>query len=279
MRLAFLSAMCTVLPVLRAADDPEPARPRPLQVLYLEGSPRWEYRSHRLLLERGPEKSKPFRYRVLMQNADAEYLQQEKRALDEMPVRGELDHFDLVILGDIDPGDRRLGKEHEENLARFVREGGGGLLVIAGMQHMPHAWKKTALADVLPIELGVPPPKERLAADRKESYRPALTEAGLKHPAFRFDPDAATSRKVWAALPPLYWYAQGYTARKGAEVLATHPTARENDQPLPLILWHKVGKGRCAFIGFDESWRWKANEGNRHYQSFWTTLWRSLASP
>ena len=278
LRFTFLSLL--LISPLALPAEPATVKPRSLQLLYLEGSPRWEYRSHRLLFERKTdEKIKPFAYRVMMQNADPEYLRQEKRAIDEMPVRAELDHFDLVILGDVDPRDKRLGKEHEENLARFVREGGGALLVIAGSHHMPHAWKKTALADVLPIELGMPPNKERANAERKESYRPMLTEAGMKHPAFRFEMDMEASSKAWADLPPLFWYAEGYTARKDAEVLAVHPTAKEKDVPLPLIVWHKVGKGRCAFIGFDESWRWKANDGDRHYQTFWTTLWRYLAAP
>ena len=260
------------------AADPPKARPRPLQVLYLEESPRWEYRSHRLLLDRSTgEKIKPFTYQVLMQNADPEYLKQEKRAISELPTRAELDHFHFVILGDVDPQDKRFFKEQQEELARYVRDG-GGLLVIAGARHSPHEFKKTPLADVLPIELGEPPTKERVNAERKEGYRPALTEAGLKHPAFRLDADAEVSRKAWAELPVVYWHAEGYTARKDAEVLATHPTAKEKGSPLPLIAWHKVGKGRCVFVGFDETWRWKANDGDRHYQTFWTTLWRFTAN-
>jgi len=50
-----------------------------------------------------------------------------------------------VILGDVDPQEKRFGKEQQENLARYVRE--GGLIVIAGSHSMPHAWKKTALAE------------------------------------------------------------------------------------------------------------------------------------
>jgi len=51
-----------------AADaPPKPNPPRQLQVCISKGAPRWEYRSHRLLLDRGSEKVKPFNYRVILQ--------------------------------------------------------------------------------------------------------------------------------------------------------------------------------------------------------------------
>src|SRR6185312_5360739 len=190
-------AVLLVLPgaLAFAAEPTKPIAPRQLQVLYLEGSPRWEFRAIRGLLEhKTGAKRKPFNYRVLMQNADPEYLREEKRAIDELPVRAELDHFHVVILGDVDPCGKRIGKEVQENLARFVRDG-GALVVIAGSHHTPHAWKQTALAEVLPIELGEPPAKERINAERKEGYRPLLTKAGVQHAAFRFDLEAADSKK------------------------------------------------------------------------------------
>ena len=215
-------------------------------MLYLEGSPRWEYRAIRGLLERDTgTKYKPFSYRVLMQNADPEYLREEKRSIDELPQRAQLDHFHLVILGDVDPAGKRIGKDVQENLARFVRDG-GAMVVIAGSHHTPHDWKKTALAEVLPIELCEPPSKERIHAERKEGYRPLLTEAGLTHSALRLDKDGGAGRQVWAELPPLYWHAEGYTARPKAEILAVHPTAKQNGQPLPLVVWQKVGKGKLC---------------------------------
>jgi hypothetical protein len=133
---------------------PRPGTPRTLQVLYLEGAPRAEYRMHRTLLERdNGEKVKPFGSRVLMQNADPESLREDKSLIDAVPGRAELARFHIVILGDVDPAEKSIGKDAQENLARFVRDG-GALVVIAGSRHTPHAWKKTALTEVLPIELG-----------------------------------------------------------------------------------------------------------------------------
>lgn len=256
---------------------PPRAAPRTLQVLSIDGMPRWENRYTRALLDRsGAGLRKAFDHRYVLLGADRATAGQDRRALADLPNRGELDHFDLVIVGDVDPSDPRVGADHLRNIARFVRDG-GGLLVLAGPHHSPHDFKGTGLADVLPIELGVRPPAKTDDV-RTAGYRPVLTAAGRDHPAVRFDPDPAASRKVWAALPEMYWFADGYTARPGAVVLATHPTVTEKGSPLPLVLWHTVGKGRCAFVGFDESWRWRRNDGLRHHEAFWVGLWRSLAA-
>ena len=53
----------------------------------------------------------------------------------------------------MDPRHPKLGEKHLQWLADFVREKGGGLLLIAGSQFMPHAYRDTPLADVLPVEL------------------------------------------------------------------------------------------------------------------------------
>lgn len=254
---------------------PSPARPpRPLQVLVVEDAPRWEYRYQRMLLERADTgKARQFAPRVMLLGADPLVAHQDRLATEALPVRGELDHFDLVILGDVDPADQRLGKDHLQNLARFVKDG-GGLLVVAGPRHTPHALKGTPLEAVLPIELGDQPmPKE----DRKNGYRPVLTEAARKHPAWQFNSDPKASERVWNGLAEMYWFAEGYRAKPGAETLATHPTAGDKGRPHPLIVQEQVGKGKALFIGFDETWRWRRNEGVTHHRTFWAGVWRSLA--
>ncbi|MDB5311891.1 MAG: hypothetical protein JWO38_6093 [Gemmataceae bacterium] len=257
---------------------PHPARDRHLQVLYVEGTPRWEYRQHRSLLDRrDPEKGQLFAHNVVLLGADPEYPTQDQRALADIPLGAELDHFDLVILGDVDPEDRRIAGARTRDLARYVRDG-GRLLVIAGPLHVPHDLKGTALQDVLPIDLGDRPVGKK-DAEWKTGYRPVVTEAGRKHPAFQTEPKEVARARVWNALPEMYWWAGGHKAKAGAEVLLTHPTVPADEGPLPLVVWKKVEKGRCGFVGFDETWRWRRNtDGDRQYRIFWTTLWRSLAA-
>lgn len=261
------------------ADDIPPPRVavRQLQVLLIDGTPRWENRYTRAALDRAElRQGKAFGQRYLMLGADASQPLDIPHAVGELPARGELDHFHVVVLGDIDPADNRIGDEHLKNLARFARDG-GRLLVVAGPRHTPHDLKGTALADVLPVELGerVPAKKDDV---RTDGYRPVLTDAGRDHRAFRFDPDPEESRRILGGLPEMYWFADGVKPRAGAIVLATHPTAGDKESPLPLVVWHTVGKGRCGFVGFDETWRWRRNEGRQHHQTFWVELCRSLAA-
>jgi hypothetical protein len=281
MRHALLSpafgACLIAVAVPAVADDIPPPRaaPRRLEVLLIDGSPRWENRYLRTALDRAElRKGKAFGLRSLLLGVDPLLPTQDPQSVTGMPPRGELDHFHLVILGDADPADPRLGEEHLKNLARFVRDG-GGLLVVAGPRHTPHDLKRTALADVLPVELGERPAAKKDDV-RTDGYRPALTDAGRGHRAFRFDPDPDESRRILAGLPEMYWFADGVKARPGAVVLAAHPTAGGKDGPLPLVAWHAVGKGRCGFVGFDETWRWRRNDGRPHHQTFWVELARSL---
>jgi hypothetical protein len=270
-------AAAALLPAAPAAEPPAAPRARPLQVLCVEGTPRWEYRYHRtVLVARGPDGAKLFDRSALLLGADAGAPLAAPPAVPALPTGPALDHFDLVILGDVDTADERIGGDHWKDLARYVRSG-GGLLVVAGAHYTPHELKATALEAVLPVEL-VDRPLPLKDGEWKDGYRPVLTDEGRKHPAFRFDPDPAASAKVWEGLPEMYWHARGYRAKAGAEVLATHPTAGGKENPLPLVVWHKVDKGRCGFVGFDETWRWRRDDGERHHRTFWVALWRSLTA-
>ncbi len=249
-----------------------------VHVLYVESWPRWEFRHHRGLLQDPLSRQNGFRGRVVLLGTEDASLPDDPARAAGLPIRGELDHFDLVVLGDIDPADKRLGPEYLKNLARFVKDG-GGLVVIAGPHHIPHDLKGTALEPILPIELGTPPAKDKPDTERKEGYRPVPTPFGWQHPAFRLGTAATDSpdavRKVWESLPEMYWWAEGYVARPKAEILATHPTAGGKELH-PLMVSHKLGQGRCLFVGFDETWRWRRDDSDRHYRAFWLALWRSM---
>ena len=151
------------------------APPKPIRILYIEGAPRWEFRAVKSYLTR---ENKAFDLKVLLLDADPDWPAHEKTALSEFPSKKELDQFDVVILGDFDPKQLPKSKENLRNLADFVKDHGGGLLMIAGEHFAPHAYKDTPLADVLPINIV----KERQPAEPKEglteSYRPRADRGG-----------------------------------------------------------------------------------------------------
>ncbi len=268
-----------------------------IKVLYVEGYRRYEYHYLKTLLERESNKikgNKSVNLKVLLLDADPDFPSQDRSAIASFPTPfrnvdthtrdDDLWSYDVIILGDIDPetrGDNKMS-EHLKNVADFVRERGGGLLVLAGERYSPQAFKNSPLRDVLPIDL-VPEKVGEADVDDwlSETYRAELTPIGRMHPIFRFSPDEKDSEEIWGRLKEFYWHADGYVPKRAAEVLATHPTlksaGRNSTEKHPLIVQQFAGSGRCMFFGVNELWRWNWREDQAHYNQFWIQTIRYLA--
>jgi hypothetical protein len=256
-----------------------------IKVLYVEGYSRYEYRFVKNLLERESardKRNKTIDLRVLLLEADDEYASEDRSALADFPTREELNGYDVVILGDVDPRAPKLGEKNLRLLADFVRERGGGLLCIAGERYSPYAYRNTPLADVLPIEVLGPP----VGGDRPTSFRPELTAVGRFHPIFRFVPDEAENAAVWNHLAEIFWWAEGYRPKPAAEMLLVHPQqpaagpqrpGGPADNRHPLMVQQFVGAGRSLFFGIEETWRWRFREDEGRFNQFWIQTVRYLA--
>jgi hypothetical protein len=260
-----------------------------IKILYVEGYARYEFRLVKNLLERESaedKRNKTMDLKVLLQDADEDYPKQDRSALAEFPAKAELNQFDVVLWGDVDPKGPKVTDRNLQDLADFVRERGGGLLMIAGEHSSPHAYRNTPLQDVLPVEVTGPEPPE---VERTEGYRPELTTLGRFHPLFRFDPDEGKNQEVWERLAEMYWYAEGYRPKPAAEVLAVHPrqeaaeraadgATRAGESKLhPLVVQQFVGAGRGMFYGFNETWRWRFREDELRFNQFWIQTVRYLS--
>ncbi|HEY7154588.1 MAG TPA: VWA domain-containing protein [Gemmataceae bacterium] len=258
-----------------------------IKVLYVEGYRRWEYHYLKTLLERESNRvkgNKSIDLKVLLLEADSDFAVQDRSAIAEFPPRAELNNFDVIILGDVDPQAKFDGKmtEHLKDVADFVRERGGGLLMIAGERFAPFAYKDSPLKDVLPIDVvNNKPPDDVVITDK---YRPILTPTGRTHPMFQFSPgDDRENDAIWNRLQEMYWSASGYQIKRAAEVLAVLPKkgqGGENKAGLegqPLVVQQFAGAGRSMFLGFCETWRWNFREEQAHYNRFWIETVRYLA--
>ena len=254
---------------------------RKLRVLYLDGYPRYEFRFLKSLLEREAPQAgrKSIELSTILADASPGYAEQDKSALRGLPTKAELFDYDVVILGDVDPAKLPQAGPLFGDLAEFVTEKGGGLLIIAGTQSSPASYFATPLAGVLPVASSDTTPTA-IEAPITEGYRPTLTPYGRTHPLFRFGASEAESAKVWAELKPLYWSASGYKRKLTAEVLATHPERPgegAGGELHPLVLQQFAGSGRVLFFGFDETWRWRFRADEERYNQFWTQAIRALA--
>jgi hypothetical protein len=259
---------------------------RLIKILYIEGYARYEYRFVKNLLERESDvdkRNKTMDVRVLLLDADNEYASEDKSALVDFPTREELNGYDVIILGDVDPKDPKMGDKNLQYLADFVRERGGGLLMIAGERYSPHSYKNTPLSDILPIQITDAPVED---AARQLTFRPELTPLGRFHPIFRFSPDETENTAIWNHLAEWFWWSEGYRLQPAAEVLLVHPK-RASAEPRrqsgsgegghPLLAQQFVGAGRCMFFGFDETWRWRFREDELRFNQFWIQTVRYLA--
>jgi len=258
-----------------------------IRVLYVEGYPRYEFRFLKVLLEREVEpgsKWKSIELSTLLLDASNDYATTDRSAIRSFPTRSELFDYDVVILGDFDPSRLPHAKRTVQDLTDFVKQRGGGLLLIAGEHASPSALFATTLAAVLPIapvNAGADVP----AASTEEKpipagYRLQLTPAGLAHPLFRFADGDVESNKIFSNLKPLFWNADGYVRKLSAEVLAVHPERMAEGatgENHPLVLQQFSGSGRVIFFGFDETWRWRFRRDEEHYNRFWRQVIRTLS--
>ncbi len=245
-----------------------------IKVLFIEGSPRFEYKFLQPALLRDRRVDVSF----FLVNADAKVLQGGPPFLPEFPPTREKffeARYDLVILGDVPAA--ALPKDKQEWLADFVKDR-GGLIVVAGRQHMPNGYDKTPLGELLPVEFN--PIKLKVEADvRTQEYPPTLTEAGKRTDWLALADTPEESLKTWEALPGFHWYYPLTKLRPGATALVINPRAKMGEQPMPVAATHYYGKGQVLFVGTDETWRWRFNAQDKHFGRFWGQVIYQLGLP
>lgn len=246
-----------------------------IRVLLADLEPRWEFRELKTLLER----EKTIDLHTVLQEADLEYADQDVTAAPlrgRLPVNAEqLNGYDVIILGDLNP--QYLTTGSLETLRNFVRDSGGGLIMIAGTQHNPVQYCGTPLEALLPIELdGVEVPSPDVPLPNE--IRPQLTVEGRKStPIFRFDANEQDSDTVWKNLPGFYWMISAPRVKAGATVFVEHPTRMGDGRKLPIILMHRFGAGKVLFHATDETWLWRRKVGDLYFGRYWIQAIRYLS--
>ena len=151
----------------------------------------------------------------------------------------KIKEFDLIIF---DRYQHRniLPSHYYDNIARYVREQGGALLVAAGDDYAgATSLYRTPLSNALPAA-----PTGTVI---EQPFRAKVAGDGLKHPVTRGLPGAGVGDKdpTWGR-----WFRQveaqpsrGRTVMNGA-----------NDKPL--LVLDRIGKGRVALLLSDHAWLW-----------------------
>lgn len=261
-----------------------------IRVLLIDERPRWEFRYLRNLFA-GRDQT-VFLQSVLLQadrlaGVPAPPLMRAsaQRAFDDceanaLPLdEAEWFKFDVIILGDVSP--HELGDKSIQTLERFVKDRGGALVVIAGPNQMPHAYRNTLLADVLPVLMNRPAVVTARSPD--PSFHLSPTREGVSHALLGGWATAAVQSSQ-----ELTWRHPDCEAKAGARVLAYASRNREPPKNEPsdvdeqrrqaLMLWHRFGMGKVLQLNFDETWRLRYGIGDRLHHEFWGQIIRWAVS-
>ncbi|MCS6975985.1 MAG: glutamine amidotransferase [Gemmatales bacterium] len=242
---------------------------RKVKVLYVENTPRWEYK----FLMTGLLRDRRVEARFLLLQGNPDALNSGSPYVPQFPAtRQELFAYDLLILGDVPTNDVKLphglSAERLAWIRDFVAEG-GGLVVIAGRQHAPASFADTPLAELLPVEFERSRPTD--APDRRtEPFSPLLTRFGERSELMNLADDPQENARIWRELPGFHWSYPVPKLRPGAIPLLVHPRFQTVDgQPMPILAQQNYGKGTVLFLGTDETWRWRYNARDRYFGRFW----------
>jgi uncharacterized membrane protein len=241
-----------------------------IRVLLVERLPRWEFRHLKPVLER----DEAVELRTVLQEADSDYVQEDRTALPRFPsTQEELFEYDVIILGDVDPA--YFNPQSLEHLREFVRQRGGGLALIAGERFNPQAFQRTPLEPLVPVELdSISAPT---GPEVRQGFRLERTAEGRAHPLLRLTDDSQQLDAMWNSLPECYWFLHCDRRRPGAQVLATHPKVRGPDGKAPIILLQRFGAGQILFHATDELWQWRRSTVEDLYPRYWSQAVRALS--
>ncbi|MFI4860758.1 MAG: hypothetical protein ACIAXF_08775 [Phycisphaerales bacterium JB063] len=251
---------------------------RPIKVLYVEGTARWEYRYLVTMLKREASIDSS----VLLLDSDRSFVQEGDSPITHFPQTAEeLRPFDVIIIGDVRP--RFFSEEQLALIRDHVAQRGAGLLWIGGPRYTPNFYAGSDLELLLPMTR--PGSVSRLVPPQGNEVPIAPTPdarlLNLLQLSLGRDTDDAQTQPEWPDnLPGLRWAQDLGALRPGAKPLADAPglVDAETGQPRPLVVLYRYGAGETLYVGTDETWRWRRVGGEVYFEQFWIQLIRKLGT-
>ena len=246
-----------------------------IRVLLAVGNPSWEYRYLKGMLDA----DKRFKTKVFIRSGDLSRSSTDEQYLSSFPFE-DLKNFDTIILNNIDRN--YFSTEKLNILQRFVADKGGALIMVSSPSGTPGSFTGTPIEEMLPVTIRKIKELETDDYSKKNSrpYPLNLTEAGRESVITRLHPHPEENAKLWERLPGQYWYYKGIKKLKpGAVALVKHGKASNEYGPIPLMAYHRFGRGQVLFLGFNSIWRWRYRVGARYTDRFWGQTIQSLGLP
>ncbi len=255
----------------------------PLDILYIEGHPRNEYK----FIRRAVEADTSLRLATYLQTGPEKYYRQGIESPTELSEgfprdKETLFQYEALVLGDIE--ESFFNADQLQMIQDFVAERGGGFLM-SGM--VDEEFIATPIADVLPITLveeNFLPSHLRGGIRRGnhptgELYYPRLTNNGEFSPLLRLASDDGENSLLWRQLPELQGVYVTGRIKPGATVLMEHPLLQYQNQALPIIASQRYGSGRSMVVATASTWRWQMMMpfADQSHETLWRQMLRWLA--
>lgn len=242
-----------------------------IKILLADEFPRWEYRYLTQLFRRDSKVECDellFHPRMI-----ATGRREESKSI---PITvDDWDYYDVVMMGDL--ATDHLPVAAQESLVKYLQDRGGTVMMIAGTDSMPQAYKDMPLGEILPVE-----PLEHGPNPLQGGYEFRITAEGLDHPALMIGETEEENRVAWSLvnhyspLPAVStWRKPKAAARSLIAAVARNssdPVADEKNSAF--LCWEQVGRGRIVYLSAPESFRLRFLRGDRLHYRFWGQLVR-----
>lgn len=245
-----------------------------IEVVYIEGFLRYEYKYLHDLLENDPDVNLTASVRQANPGRD--------QAGTRLPLTPELlKKTHVLILGDVDAA--YLSRAEQEAVMHWLEgDAHHGLLVLGGYQSLgPNGLGNSPLGALLPV---VPAQQSPYQAEEPFVLRPTAQGLSGESPLFDISGDGVQDAAAWEAAPPLLGMSLVQRAKPGAQVLAVNATQKSAGSPEGAIVvaTQHYGVGRSMILTADTTWRWSRlarilGREDRLYGRFWGQTIRWLA--
>jgi uncharacterized membrane protein len=247
----------------------EDSRPK---ILYLEGTPRWEFKFIREAID--PDKN--LQLMTLLRTSGNKFYRQGVESEDNLAAgfpttKEDLFQYKALILGSIEAS--FFSNEQLSMIADFVSERGGGFMMLGGKKSFDEGkYSNTPVADLLPVVLGQSQAGRSLIL---EPVKVRLTPYGHSHLVTRLVIDENENERRWNSLPQLEEYNLITTVKPGATALAT---AADSRRSVVLLATHRYGRGRALALMTSNSWAWQMEMPHQDdsHEVFWRQAFRWL---
>jgi uncharacterized membrane protein len=243
-----------------------------VRLLHVAGRPTYDVRALRTWLKADASVD-VVAFFILRTQEDQVNASQDELALIPFPVDElftvHLPSFDAVVLQDFDARPYGLSK-HLPSLAKYVKQGGGLIMVGGPNAFVSGNYAHTALADVLPVDLDGIGPEEAVDLG---TFVPQITRVGAHAPVL--EPLTAL---IGSSLPEMPGTNVVGDAREGATVLLEHPGRKtKSGAGMPVLALGEYGSGRTIALTVDGSHRllfstFAVDAAGRAHGAFWDAL-------